>query len=136
MSLLHLLVGIIGIVGFIPKYGTYKHFITIPFIGKEYIEAEIVNDKILLTLSGLVNLDGYANYYIINNDIHIELSKNIKEFLNSKLTRFKLLNYDKNKDEVLIQVIIGKLYKINVTLHNTHNTYKKKLRQFIDNLSY
>lgn len=120
MSLLHLLFGIIGIVGIIPKYGIYKHFITIPFIGKEYIEAEIINDKILLTLSGLVNLDGYANYYIINNNIHIKLSKNIKDFLNSKLTSFKLLNYDKNKDEVLIQIIISKLYKINVTLHNIH----------------
>lgn len=120
MNLLSLLVGIISC---IPKYGIYKHFINIPFIGKEYIEAKIMNHNILLTLSGLVNLDGYANYYIINNDIHIELSKNIKDFLNAKLTRFKLLNYDKNKDEVLIQIIIGKLYKINVTLHNIH---KKK----------
>jgi hypothetical protein len=133
MSLLYLLIGIITC---IPKYGIYKHFITIPFIGKEYIEAEIVNHKILLKLSGLVNLDGYANYYIINNEVNIEFSKNIKEFLNSKLTRFKLLNYDKNKDEVFIQLIIGKLYKINVTLHNTQKTHKKKLRQFIDNLLY
>jgi hypothetical protein len=122
MSLLYLLIGIISS---IPKYGIYKHFITIPFIGKEYIEAEIVNHKILLKLSGLVNLDGYANYYIINNEVNIEFSKNIKEFLNSKLTRFKLLNYDKNKDEVFIQLIIGKLYKINVTLHNTQKTHKK-----------
>jgi len=133
MSLLYLLIGIITC---IPKYGIYKHFITIPFIGKEYIEAEIVNHKILLKLSGLVNLDGYANYYIINNEVNIEFSKNIKHFLNSKLTRFKLLNYDKNKDEVFIQLIIGKLYKINVTLHNTQKTHKKKLRQFIDNLLY
>ena len=95
MSLLPLLVGIITC---IPKYGIYKNFITIPFIGKEYIEAEIVNQKVLLKLSGLVNLDGYANYYIINNDLHIKLSKNIKHFLNTKLTTFKLLNYDKNKD--------------------------------------
>ena len=117
MSLLPLLVGIITC---IPKYGIYKNFITIPFIGKEYIEAEIVNQKVLLKLSGLVNLDGYANYYIINNDLHIKLSKNIKHFLNTKLTTFKLLNYDKNKDEVLIQIIIAKLYTINVTLHNIH----------------
>ena len=43
MSLLPLLVGIITC---IPKYGIYKNFITIPFIGKEYIEAEIVNQKV------------------------------------------------------------------------------------------
>ena len=115
MSLLHLF---IGIMSFIPKYGTYKHYINIPFIGREYIEATIINHKILLKLSGLVKLDGYANYYIINNEIHIRLSKNINDFLNSKLTKFKLLNYDNQKDEVLIQIIIGKLYKINVTLHN------------------
>jgi hypothetical protein len=133
MNLLPLLVGIMSC---IPKYGIYKHFITIPFIGKEYIEAEIVNHKILLKLSGLVNLDGYANYYIINNEINIEFSKNIKDFLNSKLTRFKLVNYDKKKDEVFIQIIIGKLYKINVTLHNTQKTHKKKLRQFFCNLLY
>jgi hypothetical protein len=131
MSLLSLL---IGIMSFIPKYGTYKHFITIPFIGNEYIEAEIVNHKILLKLSGLVNIDGYANYYIINNEINIEFSKNIKDFLNSKLTKFKLLNYDKQNDEVFIQLIIGKLYKINVTLHNTDNTHKKKLQKFINKL--
>jgi len=134
MSLLYLLIGIISC---IPTNKIYKHYITIPSIGTEYIEAEIVNHKILLKLSGLVNLDGYANYYIINNEVNIEFSKNIKHFLNSKLTRFKLLNYDKNKDEMFIQVfMIGKLYKINVTLHNTQKSNKKKLRQFICNLLY
>lgn len=132
MNLLHLLIGIISC---IPSHGIYKHFISIPFIGKEYIEAEIVNHKILLKLSGLVNLDGYANYYIINNEINIEFSKNIKDFLNSKLTKFKLLNYDKQNDEVFIQLIIGKLYKINVTLHNTDNTRKKNIRKFFHKLS-
>ena len=130
MSLLYLLIGISSC---IPNYGIYKHFFTIPFIGKEYIEAEVVNHKILLKLSGLVNLDGYANYYIINNEINIEFSKNIKNILNTKLTRFKLLNYDKNKDEVFLYIVfIGKLYKINVTFDNIH---KKKVRLFINKLS-
>ena len=109
---------LIGMLMFIPKYGIYKHYITIPFVGKEHIEAEIINNKILLRLSGLVTIDGHAEYFIINNEINIKLSKNINEFLTSKLTDFKILKYDKDKDEVLIQIIIGKLYKKNITLSN------------------
>lgn len=109
---------LIGMVTFIPKYGTYKHFITIPFLGKEHIEAEIINNKILLRLSGLVNLDGHAEYLIVKDEITIKISKNINDFLTSKLSDFKVLKYDKDKDEVLIQIIIGKFYKKNITLYN------------------
>jgi hypothetical protein len=112
---------VMGLTTIIPTYGTYKHFITIPFLGKEHIEAEIINNKILVRLSGLVNLDGYAEYVIKNDKLTITISKNIDDFLTSKLSDIKILKYDKDKDEVLIQIIIGKIYKKNITLYNAIN---------------
>ena len=103
----------------LPTVGNiYKKTIQFPLLGNQNIETKFMqNNMIIIKLSGLLDNKGSAKYSLIDNTLNIDLSDNLKILMKNKKTKFKLINYDDEKDIVNIYLHIKPLfYKKNIEL--------------------
>ena len=96
----------------LPNVGAkYKKILHFPLIGSQIIETEFLNDsKMTIKLDGFIEESGTAKYNIIDNNIDIILSDNLKRLVEKKKTEFQLLNYDNMKDIVNIRLHIKPIF--------------------------
>lgn len=96
----------------LPNVGAkYKKTLHFPLIGSQNIETEFLNDsKMTIKLYGFIEEAGTAEYNIIDNNIDIILSDNLKRLVEKKKTEFQLLNYDNIKDIVNIRLHIKPIF--------------------------
>ena len=85
---------------------TYQKTIHVPFFGGQTIETEFKKfNNVDIRLSGYVNENGTAKYYILDNDIEIELSPNLNRVLKKYKTNFILNDYDYENQIIEIKLI-------------------------------
>ncbi len=96
----------------LPNVGAkYKKALHFPLIGNQNIETEFLDDsKIIIKLDGFIDESGTAEYNIIDNNIDIILSDNLKRLVEKKKTEFQLLNYDNINDIVNIRLYIKPIF--------------------------
>ena len=97
---------------------TYRKSISVPFFGGQTIETEFKKfNKVDIRLSGYVNENGTAKYYLLDEDIDIKLSPNLDNILKKYKTEFILNNYDPVNQIIEIKLIIKPIfYRTNVKL--------------------
>ena len=90
---------------------TYSSSISIPFIGKQYIETRFLRENIIdITLEGIVSENGTAQYIVYDNEIDIELSNNLQIMMKKRRSEFIFKSYDYDKDYVYIQLYVKPIY--------------------------
>jgi hypothetical protein len=96
----------------LPNYGSiYTNILSFPLLGKQKIDAEFSEyNQIYISLSGLIDENGIANYKIVDDKLCITLSKNLKQLIDKRKTEFNLINYDNCKDIVYVQLYIKPLF--------------------------
>ena len=103
----------------LPQIGSiYSKTITIPLIGKQYIETEMISkNRAKVIFKGLLNEEGQAVYIIKNNKTNIKLNNYLDNLLKSIKCQFSDINYNKNKDEIEFNLFIKPiLYKKKIIL--------------------
>jgi hypothetical protein len=108
----------------IPPIGNiYCTKITVPLIGSQYVESKVISNKrVEILLEGKINQKGQAIIRKYKNKEEFLLNKEFADYLNDKKIEFKLLNYDKKKDEVNFKIDIKPIFFTKkVTLKNIEN---------------
>ena len=105
-----------------PINSIYNKNINIPFVGSQLIETKMIsNNKAKIKLSGIVNTNGLAFYYLKNNEINIKLSKDLEKLLSDLSCEFSEPNYNKKKDQVSFNIYIKKIYFNKKIILNKNN---------------
>lgn len=94
-----------------PINNVYNKNIYIPLIGSQVIETKMISqNKAKIKLSGIVNTNGIAYYYLKDDDINIKFSKELFKLMNKLNCEFSNPDYNFKKDQVSFNLFIKKIY--------------------------
>ena len=83
----------------------YNNKINIPFIGYQFIEAEVKNNTTaLIKLEGMINEVGIVKCVYNYNEPVIEFSNNINKIMNKYNSELSAAYYDNEKDKIIFNI--------------------------------
>ena len=89
----------------------YSNSISIPFIGKQYIETKFLPENTIgIMLDGIVSENGTAQYTVSEEGIDFYLSKNLQNIMEKRKSEFLFKSYDEINDYVYIQLYVKPIY--------------------------
>jgi len=89
----------------------YNKNIYIPLIGSQLIETKMISPyKAKIKLTGIINTNGLAYYYLQDNKINIKLSKELSKLMEQLNCDFSEPDYNYKKDEIIFKLFIKKIY--------------------------
>ena len=102
----------------IPPIGNiYGKTFTIPFVGKQYIETEYINNNIAcIRLNGIINTNGTSTRYYNNNEETFKLSDNLIKTMNKFKCTINSSYYDNINDIIIINLYFKSIINKNIIL--------------------
>jgi hypothetical protein len=100
-------------VGFVPPTGAqYGSHISIPFIGQQHIQLDIVTKKLArINLSGIISMEENLNYHMTkDNKLEFSMSGSLEKVLNKYFVKIHTAEYDPKSDTASICVFVKPIH--------------------------